>query len=252
MAILSIGSHGPDVVTLQQELNRQLYPSPRLSVDGAFGRLTREAVRAFQKDAGLKVDGLVGPMTRAALGMADSKKPFTHRVRLHFRSISLTEVPFNTILAHTQSVYAPYGIKIEFASGMSLGLPEDQLAELTRIDSACVWDVTSGDAADLLKLGVGIGPTDIAVFYVDSFADGDLGCGGHLKNKPACIVARTGSKWDTAHEVGHVLLGSGFSPVHVDDINNLMHPTASAYAKTPVFTDAQLQRIRASNLCVAI
>ena len=106
MAILSIGSHGPDVTTLQQELNRQLYPSPRLSVDGAFGRLTRDAVRAFQKNAGLKVDGLVGPMTRAALGMPNASKPFTHRVRLHFRSISLTDVPFNSILAHTQAVYA--------------------------------------------------------------------------------------------------------------------------------------------------
>lgn len=46
---LGIGSPGPEVVTLQQELNRQLYPSPRLSTDGVFGRLTREAVRAFQK-----------------------------------------------------------------------------------------------------------------------------------------------------------------------------------------------------------
>ena len=46
---LGIGSPGPEIVTLQQELNRQLYPSPRLSTDGVFGRLTREAVRAFQK-----------------------------------------------------------------------------------------------------------------------------------------------------------------------------------------------------------
>ena len=46
MAILSIGSRGPEVVTLQQELNRQLFPSPRLSTDGVFGRLTRNAVRA--------------------------------------------------------------------------------------------------------------------------------------------------------------------------------------------------------------
>ena len=34
--------------------------------------------------------------------------------------------------------------------------------------------------------------------------------------------------------------------------NTTCHPTASAYAKTPVLTDAQQQRIRASNMCVAI
>jgi hypothetical protein len=45
--------------------------------------------------------------------------PFTHRVRLHFRSISRTEQPFHTLLEHTQAVYAPYGIKIEMASGQS-------------------------------------------------------------------------------------------------------------------------------------
>jgi hypothetical protein len=41
----------------------------------------------------------------------------THRVRLNFRSIAGTYVPFETILSSSQSVYANYGIKIEMASG---------------------------------------------------------------------------------------------------------------------------------------
>jgi len=36
-------------------------------IDGAWGRQTAAAVRAFQKDRGLDVDGVVGPQTLAAL-----------------------------------------------------------------------------------------------------------------------------------------------------------------------------------------
>jgi peptidoglycan hydrolase-like protein with peptidoglycan-binding domain len=35
--------------------------------DGMMGRRTRDAIRDFQKDAGVDVDGDVGPQTRAAL-----------------------------------------------------------------------------------------------------------------------------------------------------------------------------------------
>lgn len=38
------------------------------TVDGSYGPLTKQAVRAFQKDKGLVVDGNAGPKTQAALG----------------------------------------------------------------------------------------------------------------------------------------------------------------------------------------
>jgi peptidoglycan hydrolase-like protein with peptidoglycan-binding domain len=38
--------------------------------DGIFGKITEEAVRAFQSENGLKVDGIVGPATLAKLGIA--------------------------------------------------------------------------------------------------------------------------------------------------------------------------------------
>ena len=37
------------------------------AIDGVFGKKTREAVRQFQEDAGLKVDGIVGKQTLSAL-----------------------------------------------------------------------------------------------------------------------------------------------------------------------------------------
>lgn len=38
-------------------------------VDGSFGKLSKSALKAFQKDNGLTVDGSLGPKSKAALGI---------------------------------------------------------------------------------------------------------------------------------------------------------------------------------------
>lgn len=63
--LLRRGSRGPQVRDLQRRLTELRYsPGP---VDGIFGPMTEQAVRAFQRDSGLVVDGIVGPRTRANL-----------------------------------------------------------------------------------------------------------------------------------------------------------------------------------------
>ncbi len=252
MTTLRQGSRGPDVTRLQTELNRQLSPRPDLQLDGIFGAKTNAAVRRFQGSNGLVVDGVVGPRTRAALGIPETGRPFTHRVRLNFCSISLTDVPFNSILAHTQAVYAPHGIRIDFANGMSLGLDPDAASRLTQVDGTCQWTITGGEYAELFQHGGHVPSTDIGVFYIDRFSQALNGCGGHLVNRPGCIVARAGTRWCTAHEVCHVLLGASFSPTHINDPRNLMHPVDLQRADTPTLTAAQVERIKQSPLCVAI
>lgn len=59
MQTIAIGSKGDDVKTLQNALH--------LVADGVFGKLTREAVVAFQKSNGLIPDGIVGQSTWKAL-----------------------------------------------------------------------------------------------------------------------------------------------------------------------------------------
>ena len=68
MPTLKLGSSGPDVKALQQNL-KDLGFDPN-GVDGNFGWGTDKAVRAFQQAKGLGVDGKVGPGTQAALDAA--------------------------------------------------------------------------------------------------------------------------------------------------------------------------------------
>jgi peptidoglycan hydrolase-like protein with peptidoglycan-binding domain len=63
--VLSLGSEGPDVRTLQSILDARGYGS--LEVTGRFDEPTAAAVRRFQQEAGLETDGVVGPQTRPKL-----------------------------------------------------------------------------------------------------------------------------------------------------------------------------------------
>jgi peptidoglycan hydrolase-like protein with peptidoglycan-binding domain len=63
-ATLKAGAGGSTVAALQRALG--------VPADGAFGPVTRRAVRAFQRLHGLTVDGIAGPATLGALGIAAS------------------------------------------------------------------------------------------------------------------------------------------------------------------------------------
>ena len=63
-ATLKSGAAGGTVVALQRALG--------VTADGAFGPVTRRAVRRFQRSHGLTVDGIAGPATLRALGIAGS------------------------------------------------------------------------------------------------------------------------------------------------------------------------------------
>ena len=62
------GDRSDDVAVMQGLLNDAGYNAGK--ADGVFGKRTESAVKAFQKDAGLKADGIVGKNTWAALRSA--------------------------------------------------------------------------------------------------------------------------------------------------------------------------------------
>lgn len=66
-------------------------------IDGAYGRQTRAAVRAFQRDAGIRVDGVVGRETLGALeefvarGNAAGQRPLAANIQLDIYEDVLTD-----------------------------------------------------------------------------------------------------------------------------------------------------------------
>jgi len=69
---LRITSKHPQVMTVQHLLSEAGHP---LEEDGLFGQATLEAVRAFQRQHGLRPDGIVGPRTWSALTHGAPERP---------------------------------------------------------------------------------------------------------------------------------------------------------------------------------
>jgi peptidoglycan hydrolase-like protein with peptidoglycan-binding domain len=79
--VLKWGSVGWDVAELQFALAWHGFPSA--TFDGIFGAHVRNAVRRFQRYAGLPVVGVVGPRTTAALRRPTARCPFTFAWPVH-------------------------------------------------------------------------------------------------------------------------------------------------------------------------
>lgn len=78
MPTLKRGSKGPDVIRLQTILSGLGYSLGPCGIDGDFGKATEAAVKAMQKDAGIKVDGVVGKQSwEALLGGSSAKYTVT-------------------------------------------------------------------------------------------------------------------------------------------------------------------------------
>ncbi|MGV2620146.1 UNVERIFIED_CONTAM: N-acetylmuramoyl-L-alanine amidase [Halobacillus marinus] len=70
---LSLGDTGEAVRVLQRNLLKLGYSMGGYGADGSFGPATETAVKAFQRDQGLRVDGYYGPNTKRAMEEALKK-----------------------------------------------------------------------------------------------------------------------------------------------------------------------------------
>ncbi|MDH3377662.1 MAG: peptidoglycan-binding protein [Gammaproteobacteria bacterium] len=217
------------------------------SPDGIYGNETVGIVKAFQRSRHITDDGEVGRDTLRHLEAAFPRP--SHRLRLHFRSLALTNVPFQQSFRNARTVYGQYGIDVQFGSGESLHLTPAQAALFDRIDQNCVWTLSTGEYDQLHRLGSHTPPFDIKVYFVRQLR-GALGCGGHAPGRPAATVAAAAWRWDMAHEVGHVLLTSSFrGPVHAPHIRNLMNAFPPDNSVIKVLTDAQVRQMRSHACC---
>jgi len=247
------GARGRAVHLIQFALLDLGYAMPRStggahSPDGIYGNETVEIVKAYQRSRHITDDGEVGRTTMRHLDAAFTGH--AHRVRLHFRSIALANVPFEQSFRNARTVYGQYGIDFQFSSGESLHLTPAQTALFDRIDQDCRWTLSSGEYDQLHRLGSPSPNNDVKVYFVRRMR-GVLGCGGHAPNRPAATVAAAAWRWDMGHEVGHVLLGSAFRPVHAPHARNLMNSFPADNAVIKVLTDAQVRQMRRHVCCLA-
>ncbi len=268
------GETGEAVRILQQALIDLGFPLPVStrkygSPDGVFGQETADAVRDLQKKYSLSVDGEVGRRTMAKLDellpSAGAPLPplpvsgFTHKVRLHLKSIAMPKVPEFKQLSVMKEVYAQYAIQIEMVSGESVLLNPGEALTLTVVDGDCKWDQISDEQRLLQDSGSkqGVGPNDITVYYATTLRETNgntlQGCAGSVPQRPAVMIASDAiDKTTMAHEVGHILLGSSFVPVHDSDSNNLMCQAAVCTGRPAYLNDAQLKAIRASRFLIKL
>src|SRR5579863_7357959 len=239
------------------------------SPDGVFGNETVAKVREFQTKFRLTPDGSVGMKTMAKLDelLPAAGKPlpplppsgFTHKVRLHLRSIAMPAQAEMKQLSVMKEIYAQYAIMIEMASGESVRLKDDDALTLTVVDGDCKWDQVSDEQRLLQDSGDkgGIGPNDITVYFATTLRQTNgstlQGCAGSVPARPAVMIAADATdKTTMAHEVGHILLGSSFVPVHDHDSKNLMCEAAMCTGNPAYLNDAQLKTIRASRFLIKI
>lgn len=272
---LATGETGQPVRIVQQALidlgfdlplSIRKYGSP----DGVFGKETATKVRDFQTKYTLSKDGTVGRETMKRLDEllpsagADlpplPKSGFTHKIRLHLRSIAMPQVSEMTQLKIMSEVYAQYAIKIEMASGESVGFDtKGQPITVTVIDGDCKWDQLSDEQRLLQDLGdkQDTHPNDITVYYAPTLRERDggtlQGCAGSLPTRPAVMIAADATdKTTMAHEVGHILLSSSFVPVHDNDSDNLMCAAPMCTGKPAYLNDKQLKAIRACRFLIKL
>lgn len=98
MRMLSIGSRGEDVKTLQRNLILLKYPLPRYGVDGKYGTETRDMVLRFQRNNGIRVDGIFGPET---------KRQMDYHLNKRKKAVSPTPTPPPPPQPKPQPVIAP-------------------------------------------------------------------------------------------------------------------------------------------------
>jgi peptidoglycan hydrolase-like protein with peptidoglycan-binding domain len=71
-ASVGYGERGHKVAAVQYQLKQKGYF--HANITGYYGAITKHAVKAFQRDHGLRADGVVGPSTKRALGMKKGHK----------------------------------------------------------------------------------------------------------------------------------------------------------------------------------
>lgn len=182
----------------------------------------------------------------------------SHRVRIHIREIHRPKVNLESAIKNAERLYGGAGVHFAVASAMCIHTTAAEYAKLNVVDGDCKWNQESPEQTELHALAGGTGSQDVLVFFVKgikTLSGATLnGCAGHAPARPAAVLGENCTPWTLAHEVGHVLLGPTFSPVHTSDRGNIMFRQSSTFSltSTPSFTAAQAVQNKTGRYVVAV
>jgi len=196
-----------DYLKIQKRLN-ELGANPPLTVDGAYGPKTRNAVLAFQQKHGLVADGVVGPKTLAAMGLSNSSPPSSSSGSIASTmgfTLSPTVKKYYDI-AHAAARAAGM-TEAQFQYCFTVAMGEGGFGEGWAHPSADTiaksesFGLTGYEGAGSNNWGATQGQGDLGSFpHVDSHADGSLYVGQY-------------KKWSTPEkgflDMAHIILGGG-------------------------------------------
>jgi type VI secretion system Hcp family effector len=146
-------SGNPYIRWVQQALNRVL--NDTLALDGVVGNQTRNAIRNFQRRAGLAVDGVVGGRTEAALASAsglqppDSAEGSSPETTRQGGSVPLGAAGYQKGIDGLLSAI------MKARAALPFKIPKDRLALLRRIE---YWEIELRRLRHLLALSRGSSP----------------------------------------------------------------------------------------------
>jgi hypothetical protein len=138
-------------------------------------------------------------------------------------------------IRNAQKLYGRNGIYFDVISQQSIQLNAADFGRLSVVNGQCQWNQESPEQADLfsrLNSFDMLGITAVFVKGIQTLTGALNGCAGHANWRAGVMVGSACTPWTLAHEVGHVLLGSSYSPVHTTSPSNIMYEKSSQFTQT--------------------
>jgi hypothetical protein len=168
-------------------------------------------------------------------------------VKLHLRVLTDPLVGLDTMMSAAKSLFASYGFDVIEISRNNIVVEGTSYAHLQepQVDRCWRGDPPTQDQIDLFNLRDGIGPREIAAYFVRAHSPSHNGCSLHPVDRPGLSVARRANEFTLAHELAHVL---GLSHLPVEDRSRLMNLNVSNVTR-PLITAEEVDKMLASPFC---
>ena len=180
----------------------------------------------------------------------------TKRLPIHIRTLALPNFNYSKAIEIAGKLFGSNGIFMDIRSEFCLALSEADAVKFNVIDGECKWNQFSSEQEDLYELAKISPGSGVAVCIVGGVktSSGSLnGCAGHAPSKPAVVIGADATVYTLAHEIGHVLLGPSFSPVHTESTSNIMYKSTNGIpaGSSPTFNAEQATQIKKSGFLIA-